>query len=299
MKHIFIVNPTAGKKNCAEEIRMQLQQKENLSWDLFVAPTADAAAEYVRTCCEQMPDEKLRFYACGGDGSLSSVLRGVYGHDNASMTSYPVGSGNDFVRYYGGKERFLDLDKLLEAPEEEIDLIRAGDRLCINAFDLGFDAYVCDTMMRVRRKPIIGGNNAYYTGIIASLFNGMRTYCRMTADGEEVIDGDILLCTAANGKYVGGGFQCAPRSDNADGLMELCLVRPVGRLLLARLIGTYKKGGHLDDPRFAPYLIYRRAKKLEISSDKPIKFVLDGDVVEADRIEVEVLPRALRFAVPK
>lgn len=299
MKHIFIVNPTAGKRSVAGDIKQELEKIDNLDWQLYVAPSAEDATAYVKQQCAAFPDEKLRFYACGGDGSICSTLKGVYGHDNASMTCYPVGSGNDYVRYYGGRDRFLDLPALLNAEEREIDLMSVNGALCINAFDVGFDAHVCDVMIRVRRKPIIGGNNAYYTGIVKALIGGMKTECEFYADGQRLDKGQILLATVANGSHVGGGFCCAPRSQNDDGLLEVCMVHPISRLNFLRLVGAYKKGKHLDDPRFAKHLEYRQAKCVEVKAKRPLPFVIDGDMIETDYVKVEIMPHALRFAVPK
>ena len=35
--------------------------------------------------------------------------------------------------------------------------------------------------------------------------------------------GNMLLCTVANGQYVGGSYRCAPRSRYDDGLAEICM----------------------------------------------------------------------------
>jgi diacylglycerol kinase (ATP) len=258
------------------------------------------ATEYIRNWCAQHPDARVRFYACGGDGTLNEVANGVVGQKNASLGCYPCGSGNDFVKYYGGKKTFFNLEELLEAPEEYIDLMRVGDRYAINATHFGFDSSVAQTMMNVRRKKVIGGSNAYTTGVVVGLFKAMKNKCKVSVDGELLNPtGTILLCTIANGQYVGGSFRCAPRSLDNDGLLEVCLVKPLSHLTFINLIKVYTEGTHLDDPRFAKLLEYRRGKKIEIDAPEGFIYSFDGELIPQNHFTVEVVPNAIRFAVPK
>ena len=81
-------------------------------------------------------------YACGGDGTANEVLHGLIGFENASMTCYPCGSGNDYVKYYGGAEKFLDIEALLAGEEHRVDVMRMGHRYAINVINFGFDTAV-------------------------------------------------------------------------------------------------------------------------------------------------------------
>ena len=299
MKHIFVVNPIAGAKNSTEEIREKLSEYTDYDITVYETEDAKAATEYIRDYCKTHTDEPVRFYACGGDGTINEVADGIYGFSHASMSCYPCGSGNDYVRYYGGKKRFLDLKALMDAPDEEVDLMRIGDRVSVNVVNFGFDTVVARTMNRVRRKRIIGGKNSYPTGIVYALFKGMKTKCTVTADGEVLNpSGVILLCTVAHGQYVGSGFRCAPRSDNKDGMIEVCLVKPVSRLRFLSLIAAYRKGTHLDDPRFEKFVTYKQVKSLHIEAEEGFGLTIDGELADGSSFDVEVLPRAVRFAVP-
>lgn len=300
MKHVFIINPAAGKDNSFENIRKILDaQKVKVDYELYQTQAPGDATAYIRKYCEAYKDP-VRFYACGGDGTLNEVVNGAVGYAHASISCYPCGSGNDFVKYYGGKKVFWNLPELLEAKEEYIDLMRVGNKYAINATHFGFDSAVAETMMNVRRKKIIGGNNAYTTGVVVGLFKAMRNKCRVTVDGELLNPkGELLLCTIANGQYVGGAFRCAPRSLDNDGLLEVCLVHPVSHLKFMKLIGSYQKGTHLEDPRLTNVFVYRRGKKIEIEAPEGFIYSFDGELIRQNRFTVEVVPHALRFAVPK
>lgn len=301
MKHVFIINPAAGKEDSYANLEALLrEQKTSADYELYATQAPGDATAYIRKWCTQYPDERVRFYACGGDGTLNEVVNGVVGMKNASLGCYPCGSGNDFVKYYGGKKYFFNLEELLEAPEEYIDLMRVGNKYAINATHFGFDSTVAETMMNVRRKKIIGGNNAYTTGVVVGLFKAMKNECKVIVDGELINpEGELLLCTIANGQYVGGAFRCAPRSLDNDGLLEICLVRPVSHIKFMKLIGGYQAGTHLEDTRFEKYIEYRRGKKIEIEAPEGFIYSFDGELIHQNRFTVEVVPHAVRFAVPK
>ena len=301
MKHIFIVNPMAGKSNSTDIIERIVAERKDIDYEIYVTKCKGDAVSYVHRRCEADPETDFRFYACGGDGTIYEVANGIYGYDNASMTCFPCGSGNDFVKYYGGMEPFSDLEALIDGEEHRIDLLRINGKLyCINVTGFGFDTEVCRTMIAIKRKKFIGGNNAYYTGVLKALITAMKTKCRVTADGELLNpDGDLLLCTLANGNYVGGSFRCAPRSNNEDGLAEVCLVKSVSRLRLFRLISCYIKGTHLDDPRCKEIIIYRRAKTIKIEASEGFAITVDGEIVEGTEFVCEMMQQAIRFVVPR
>lgn len=300
MKHIFVINPAAGKENAFDKLCARLADGEfSLDYEVYRTQAPGDATSYIRALCAEHPEEDFRFYACGGDGTLNEVVSGAVGFANASVGCYPCGSGNDFVKYYGGADRFLDLSAQANAVEEKIDVIQVGDRYAINAVHFGFDSRVAETVERVRRKAIIGGSNAYRTGVIVGLLKGMKNKCRVTVDGELLnAAGTILLCTIANGQYVGGSYRCAPRSLDNDGLLEVCLVHPVSRLKFVSLVKYYTEGTHLDNPKFDKVLVYRRGREIEVEGPDGFAFSMDGELVYRNKFTVRVLPGALRFAVP-
>lgn len=299
MKHVFIVNPTAGKGDTLASIRKSLDLKQDFEYEIYVTSKAGDATDYVAKRCEET-DEDIRFYSCGGDGTLNEVVSGCVGHSNAIVALYPSGSGNDFVKYYGDKDNFLNLDNLIEGTETKIDIIKVGDRYAINACHFGLDSAVARKMNQVRHKKIIGGKNAYNTGVFYALLTAMKTKCKVIGDGEELNDDKILLCTIANGKYVGGSYLSAPRSKNDDGYLEVCCIKPVAIIKFLRLIKVYKAGTHLDREDLKKYIEYRRCKNVEIiGGQKKFAISLDGEVVEGERFTVETLEKELRFIIPK
>ena len=299
MKHIFIVNPHAGPESAAARIEALIKKAELRDYEIYQTKAPLDATEYVRSRCEAEPDETLRFYACGGDGTLNEVSAGAGGFANAQVTCYPCGSGNDYVKYYGEIGDFT-LERLQNGRVEKIDLLSVNGRRGINACHFGFDSFVAEKMSKLRRKAIIGGKNSYTTSVAIGLFRAMKNDYTVEVDGEILNPrGKMLLCTIANGGYVGGGYNCAPRSDNADGYLEVCFVNPISIPTFLKLMGSYRKGKHLDDPRFDKHIKYRRAKSVRVTCPKPMPVSIDGEVVHFSDFTVTVEPGAVNFVIPK
>ena len=225
MKHVFVINPKAGKKNKYEYISNELEAyKSKFDIEIYQTTNEFDATQFTKNYLSNY-DGEVRFYACGGDGTLNEVVNGVIGYPNASVTLYPCGSGNDFVKCIGNINDFNDLDKLLNSENKEIDVIKINDKYSINVINVGFEAYVCKTANKLKKNRT---QNAYTLGIISALFKALKNNVTIEVDGEVLNEnGTLLLASLANGAYVGGKYKCAPNYVIDDGLLEVCLVKPI------------------------------------------------------------------------
>ena len=300
MKHIFVVNPCAGGRDRSGDIRAALSALD-ADAEIYCTAGPRDATRFVASRCAEGGDETLRFYSCGGDGTLNEVVSGVMeacgGERKAEVACYPCGSGDDFVRYWQGRD-FTDIGALMRGSAVPVDVMRLGDRYCVNTLNYGFEAAVCHTMANVRRKPLIGGRMSYTTGIVASLAMGRRNRCRVTVDGEVWLDGVVLLLSVANGQYAGGGYHCAPRAKNDDGLLEVMAVKPMSVARLAALIKYYKNGELLDREELRRWVSYRRGRHVVIDPLRGSYVATDGEIVPGARFDVECLPKAVNYVIP-
>ena len=293
LKYVFIINPKAGN-GCAENAVKTLIG-DRADCEFYTSSGVADTISFIRNRCAKEPLETICFIACGGDGTVNSVANGVLQSENAAMSVLPLGSGNDYVKAYGGKDGFLDIAALLSAEPHPVDVIRVNDHYCVNAFHFGLDSAVANTMNLVKPKPIIGGKHAYTTGVLRALICSMRTPCTIRVDGETIHSGNMLLCTVTCGEYVGGSYRCAPRTLLDDGLAEICLVKPVSRLRFLNLMNAYKRGEHLTDPRFQSVIRYCRGKEIEVEGGPGFLVSLDGEVVSGSSFRAEVIRGRLPF----
>lgn len=305
MKHIFVINPSAGKVDSTLEISKKVKAlPDKIDHEIYITKAPGDATKFIQNWCRQHPDEPVRFYACGGDGTINEVASGVVGFPQAQMTCYPSGSGNDYIKYYGTREDFLDISRLVDGTPHPVDIMKVdgpsfGTRYSINVCNFGFDAMVAKTMNSVKRKPFIGGSRAYTTGIVKAVFTSRRNLCHVTIDNSDFITKKFLLCTLSNGQYVGGAFRCAPQSKNDDGLIEACSFSPISLLRFVSLLPTYTKGEHINSPKCQRFMTLRQGRVVEINTHKPFDVCIDGEMLSDTRYRIENLHHAVVFVSPK
>jgi diacylglycerol kinase family enzyme len=54
----------------------------------------------------------------------------------------------------------------------------------------------------------------------------------------------LLVVAFANGYCYGGGYYCAPEAKIDDGLIDVCLIKKVGKLKAAGFMKVYREGKH-------------------------------------------------------
>jgi diacylglycerol kinase (ATP) len=297
MKHVFVINPVAGFENSFNVLSKNLQKYKDLhDITVYVTSSIKDATEFSKEFATSHSGDEIRFYSCGGDGTLGEVVNGIVGNKNASITCYPCGSGNDFVKSIGGKDKFLDLEKLFHAKNHLVDLIKVNGVYSLNVINVGLEAHVCKVANSLKGKS----KNPYTRGIIDALFRGMKHDVFVEVDGELINpDGRLLLSTFANGGYAGGKYNCAPNYKIDDGLIEVCLVKPVSVFTLVRLIKAYEKGLHLKDKRFDKIVTYRQAKNIKLYSNKEFDLCVDGEMYFGKEFNIEIVKNALNFAIPE
>ena len=299
MKHIFFINPAAGKGAPAAQIIPMIEREASargLHCEIYRTKGAGDASHYARTVCET--GEEVRLYACGGDGTLHEVMSGAAGFENAAVGIVPCGSGNDFVRCF--EAPFEDIGRQLDAPAHPIDLIRLSDgRYCANMANIGLDCDAAAKMQELKRFPFIRGTLAYVLGLAIVFFKPLGYRLRITCDEQAPFEADCLLTALGNGRFCGGGFCGVPLAELSDGLMDLSIVKKMSRLNITQIIGKYHDGTHLDSKLGKKYVQYQRCRKLTIESDQTFRLCIDGEISTHRAMTFELIPAAIRLLVPE
>ncbi len=306
MRYVFVVNPVAGSGKAVHTIKTAIANlPERDSCEIIETTGIGDATTKVQQYIENHKTEEIRFFACGGDGTINEVVNGMMkggaqNTANISFSVYPCGSGNDFVKTFGGADVFLDIEKLLHAPKRPLDIIEADGKYCVNVLNFGFEAKVAAEMEIGRARRGHGSKSDYTKGIVKALFTSMKNSCSVEVDGEVLNpSGTILLCTVANGQYVGGSFQCAPRAKSDDGLLDVCLVDPISQFKFITMVGLYEKGEHLDSPRMKDITHWKQGKSITVRAPEGFIYCVDGELIHKNEFTATCIPAALQFAVPE
>ena len=241
MKHVFIINPNAGKYDSRQRIYDMadaLREKHGLDVQCILTKKQGHATELARRLCDS--GEELRFYACGGDGTVNEVANGVIGYDNAAMTVIPVGTGNDFLKNFGGAAPlFADAENLWDGPQFPMDAIDVNGRIALTIACSGIDARVAADVHKYSESPLLDGKTSYIASLAVNfLFKGIASHWTVTLD-DEVIEDDFSLVSVCNGRYYGGGFMPVAEARMDDGVLNTLVVKKVSRVTFARFVGPY------------------------------------------------------------
>lgn len=299
MRYCFIINPVAGDfKNLENygDVIKEFCEKKEIEHEIFLTEGCEHATEIARSCAEK--GDPVRIFSCGGDGTLSEVLNGVVGYDNVELGCMPCGSGNDYVKCFGEKKEFFDLETYVFSDSVGVDLIKTGERYSINITSLGLDAIICDQADKYIRSGKYSGSKAYDKAMVKCLFGKRDNDLRITIDDNEVFEGKFLFSLAASGICYGGGYHGAPMADPTDGILDFVLIKSVPLLKIPSLIGPYKKGTYVNKGRFKKIMYLRKGKKMHIESKKPAIVNIDGECYTKESITLEVIPSAIKFIVP-
>ena len=296
MKHLFIINPAAGSYNRTDEyseVIHKVCRARKLSYEVRVSTAPGECTRIAREAAET--GEELRIYACGGDGTLNEVVAGAAGFENAAVTVYSGGSGNDFVKIFDEPKAFFDLNRLMDADEVAFDLIRCNEDIALNICSVGLDARIGTDVSRYKRLPLLHGFRAYAASTVVNVAKGIAEHYSVEVDGETIDDEFTFVCVC-NGRFYGGGFNPVPEADPTDGKLDILLVKKVSRTQVPFIIGKYKDGRYRELSEYARYI---KSDSIRIICDKPTPINLDGEMRMAKTVQMKVAEEKIRFFYPK
>jgi YegS/Rv2252/BmrU family lipid kinase len=296
MKHVFIINPAAGKGKPACELKPKIEKycaENSLDSIIHVTSAAYEAIDFVRNLAKT--GDHTRFYACGGDGTLFEVVNGAFGYPNAEVAVIPLGSGNDFIRLFGTKAQFLDIDAQVNGTETELDVIRCGDIIAINQCSMGFDAEINAKQASLKKLPFIKGESAYVAAMLYCFFKKLNNIFTITIDDGEPFTQNTLFCVAGNSRWYGGGFKAAPLAIPDDDLLDFIIVKKnMNRFKLLGLVNQYKAGQHLS----WDFTNFVRGKKMCIHCDEIAAINCDGEKRSGHDATFEIVEKGIKFVIP-
>ncbi len=294
MKHIFIINPAAGKKRSTRQLEESIR-KLDAPHEIILTQKAGDARRIAREAAES--GQQVRLYACGGDGTLNEVVNGAAGYANAAVTNVPIGTGNDFLKIFGKdfRARFSDVAALAQGPQAAMDLIDCNGLLGIDIVCAGIDARIAVDKDKYNALPLVSGMGAYILSLVVNvLFKGIAVPTSVEC-GDLRYDGETTIICVCSGRYYGGGFM--PVGDNMpdDGVLETLVVPKVSRRTFFRLVGQYAKGKYRDYPEL---IWHRRGDGATVRASRELVAVVDGEPVRGEELNIRLSEKKVNFFYP-
>ncbi|MDF2439527.1 MAG: hypothetical protein JWN98_511 [Abditibacteriota bacterium] len=317
---IVILNPASGSSDADFKAAVESAlQSRGAEYELRLT-TPEISAAVLAT--EAVRDGAEHIIACGGDGTIMSVVNGLATAEAEAKEAAKAENGEETVPLVsdtkpevrepqvtlsivpGGTANLVATALGISSDVEEavatalvgedrvIDLGRCGEHRFALGLGLGLtERLVSQASARDKERF---GKLAYGFAMLREL--GARPHnFRVRLDGGRIKRARGVAVVVANAGDIGGKMQFAPRAEMDDAKLDLCILhrfyfRDLVRMFVRLLLGQ------LPADRAVSFF---QARRIEIHSDPPLDLQIDGEVVDqVIPLVAEVLPRALKVRVP-
>jgi diacylglycerol kinase (ATP) len=137
----------------------------------------------------------------------------------------------------------------------------APTRIFLNAAEIGVAAEIIDRSKKIRDK-VKSRMVSTVSSVVATLPTYQSNLCEISIDdGMESILTKMTMVVIANGRYLGGGLQAAPKASMSDGLLDIVILKNSGSFKMLEEFISMKNGNYTRDDQD---IIYIQAKKVSI-----------------------------------
>ncbi len=301
--YYIIVNP-ASQSGHSLSIWQKLEpvfQEKKVPYQVMESTHDGHVAELVREITAS--DEVTNLIILGGDGTMNEALQGIRDFSKVNIGYIPTGSSNDLARdmklskdpvqiletiLKGNVSRMADLGVLTFDTHKRYFVVSSG---------IGFDAAVCEEALSSGIKNLLNrlklGKLTYLGIALKQIITAKPISCELCLDGNAPIYVNRFLFIASMiRRYEGGGFKFCPDADAEDGLLDLCFVGNLPKLLILIALPTAFFGKHY----LFPHITHYRASRVEIKTSAPLWVHMEGEVHrKSNHICLYCVKRKLRF----
>jgi diacylglycerol kinase family enzyme len=249
--------------------------------------------------------------AIGGDGTINEVANGFFNfklknrsaldpmkfrperrlspvNAKAALWIIPSGSRNVLASSLGIMHQGIDsFRRISHMKKRKIDVIGVTiadkdnptgtrNRIVLNAAEMGVGAEIIS-----RSKMVRGKINSRFLSTIAGIVSTLPTYesneCDIIMDGRRKITTNITMAVVANGKFLGGGFNAAPRAKINDGKLDVVIMKNSGSFkVLQKLVEMKGDSEYLHEEDI---LYYQASQVTFLPKNRNMTVSLDGEPV--------------------
>jgi YegS/Rv2252/BmrU family lipid kinase len=284
---LLVLNPVSGSGSHSAQVR-------NLAVDHgFSIQETNEAGHAVELAAEAARDGAEVVAACGGDGTVNEVVRGLVradALDDVTLAVVPGGTGNNFAGNLGIESIDHAFEVVDSATRRRIDLgtVSVPDgptRPFVNSCIAGITAEASAATTPDSKDRF--GVLAYVLTTLQTLseYDGMRLH--VETEGDTVWSGDAVFALVGNGRRFPA--EGRTQADMEDGRFDVTVVEDkptvdlAGEAALHRLFGDETANiTRFQTPSLTVNVL-----------DETAQFSLDGEMVETQTLEIATRPRSL------
>ena len=288
MKPYLFINPKAGLlKGCqtAEEVKAQLSGLKTEP-DITIGRTSDAIEKFIVKVKKDKPE---KVYVAGGDGTISTIVKGLLDED-ITFGLIPTGSMNNIGQSIGLGDELADaIDAINQGSVAAMDLGKVNGDIFIESIGIGLVAQIMDRIGEQDSKKEVF-KVAQQT--VAELVTTDTIAVKMKADDRELEFETVWLTVTNTGRAAAAVVD--PTSNVHDHLLDVVYCEPLSMTEIGRYAIAYMRNSHIREDKFHRL----RAKNIELYLPEHIQVHIDGELKKWRRLNIEVLPAAIKVLVP-
>jgi YegS/Rv2252/BmrU family lipid kinase len=291
----LIFNPVAGQGNSEQELA-SIESILGTELELKIYQTTpEISAEDLAT--QAIAEQAELVIVSGGDGTVSAVAGKIVNTD-IPLGIIPRGTANAFANAIGIP---IDLNNacqtILDGEIQAVDLATCNGYPMMLLAGIGLEANAVEAASREAKNRF--GALAYIVAGIKQL-QQMELFEVKIETEDTVVTCNASAITIANAAPAASILAQGPNEIlYTDGLLDITIFAPANTL--SALMASYHllQSALQNRATVRDDIGYLRARKARITTNPPQKVVIDGEVIEADAIEVSSIPLGLNVFVPE
>lgn len=285
---LLVWNGGSGKAEAIDDLRKSLRAGGEIALTRGVN-LCDEIAKAVSEGCKTV-------VAGGGDGTVNAVVNALMRIDEEQRPTFgivPLGTANDFA---GTLKIPNDLPSAVELIDsgfvQSCDVVRISshqfERFYANMAAGGNCVRVSEQLTDEIKKT--WGPFCYMRGA-AGVLTDMITYKIVANCDQEKFELDSWAVLVANGRTNAGRIEVAPKASITDGLIDVIIIREGNALDMVEIVSRTLLGSFLE----CEQVIFRQVKQLTLGSIPGMRFTIDGEVIDEEPIQFDVIAGAIRM----
>ncbi|HNY15638.1 MAG TPA: diacylglycerol kinase family lipid kinase [Bacteroidales bacterium] len=256
---------------------------------------------------EAMAEGFRKIISVGGDGTMNEIVNGIFTQDHCPPSDVvigmiPVGTGNDWGRMFGiplvyeGAVKIIRENKTMPHDVGTITFFSSEGqqkRYFMNIAGLGFEAVVVQKTNKQKDKGR-SSQAVYLYNLISSLISYKRPLINITIDGKTTAT-KAFSVNVGNGRYCGGGMRQTPDALPDDGLLDITVIKDMGRIEVIKALKILYDGTILSHPKIDGY----RSTNLKVTCETALYAEADGESLGHTPVEFGIIPGGINVVYGK
>lgn len=296
MLHIFILNALSVKPWQSDELREKIDKLNEQNFLVFNSEYAGHEEILAKQIYDLFPEERIRFYVCGGTGTFRNVINNFMESNRIEFAEIPFGNTNDFLNVFEGeKDKFMDFDRMINGRVIDCDYICSDVGIAHNTISVGFDTIPERILSGFPGLSVLGIRIVY---LILGFFSVMF---KSSFKANVVIDGvtyngtfeEIII---SKGNTFGAVLNLPGEVNLNDGMLTVNILRRKNFLSkLKGMLALLKK----NNDKVLKYWQTIKAKDVSIITEKMLHFNFDGEIQICNHLNsVRTGTKPLKYVVP-